>query len=92
MTALSRGGSANRQINVNSSVMSTRYTDINFQEFGNIGWTAVNDDDLKRVNIRASILVSGGSGSGITRTVSVLSVRSTLAAAATTDYVYFANV
>ena len=31
-------------------------------------------------------------GSGITRTVSVLSVSSTLAAAATTDYVFFANV
>ena len=72
--------------------MSTRYTDINFQEFGNIGWTTVNDDDFKRVNIRASILVGGGGGSGITRTVSVLSVSSTLAAAATTDYVYFANV
>ena len=84
------GGNANRQINVNSSVI-TRYTDINFQQFGNIGWTTTLDDDFKRVNIRASILVGGG-GSGITRTVSVLSVSSTLAAAATTDYVYFANV
>ena len=93
MSALAnRGGSAHLQVNVNSSVASTRYADINFQQSGNIGWSAVNDDDLKRVNIRASILVSGGSGSGITRTVSVLSVSSTLAAAATTDYVYFANV
>lgn len=57
------GGAAHRQINVNSSVMSTRYSDINFQQFGNIGWTAVNDDTNKRVNIRASILVGGG-GSG----------------------------
>lgn len=91
MTALSRGGSANRQINVNSSVMSTRYTDINFEQFGNIGWTTTNDDDLKRVNIRASILAGGG-GAGTNRTVSILSVSSTLAAAASTDYVYFANV
>lgn len=69
-------GNANRQINVNSSVMSTYYTDINFQQFGNVGWTATNDHDLKRVNIRASILtgdtgitqltgdVTAGPGSG----------------------------
>ena len=188
MSALAnRGGSAHLQVNVNSSVASTRYADINFQQSGNIGWSAVNDDTLKRVNIRASILVGGGGsgtpggsdtqvqfndngsfggdpaltwassvlavgqpgsvsgridlagataqtvrvqvpstagawtltlpandggagqylltdgngitqwasvtgGSGITRIVSVLSVSSTLAAAATTDYVYFANV
>lgn len=85
------GGNANRQINVNSSVMSTRYTDINFQQFGNIGWSAVNDNDYKRVNIRASLLAGGGGG-GITRSVSVLSVSSTLAATALTDYVAFANV
>ena len=54
------GGNANRQINVNSSVMSNHYADINFQQFGNIGWTATNDHDLKRVNIQASIL-SGSS-------------------------------
>lgn len=82
------GGNANRQINVNSSVMSNYYADINFQQFGNIGWTATNDHDLKRVNIRASILTGGG---GITRTVSVLSVSSTLAATATTDYTFFIN-
>src|SRR3990167_3315014 len=58
-----KGGNANRLINVNSSVMSSKYTDINFQQFGNIGWTAVNDDTNKRVNIRASILAEGG-GSG----------------------------
>ena len=85
------GGNANRQINVNSSVMSERYTDINFQQSGNIGWSTTTDDDFKRINIRASILVGGG-GSGITRTVSILSVSSILAAAGTTDYVYFANV
>ena len=50
------GGNMNRQINVNSSVISTRYTDVNFQQFGNIEWSAVNDDDNKRVNVRASVL------------------------------------
>ena len=52
------GGNANRQINVNSSIMSNYYTDINFQQFGNVGWAVTNDHDLKRVNIRASILTS----------------------------------
>jgi len=54
------GGSMNRQINVNSSVMSSKYTDINFQQGGNIGWSVSDDDTNKRVNIRASILAGGG--------------------------------
>ena len=54
------GGNMSRQININSSVMSTRYNDINFQEFGNVGWAAVNDDDNKRVNVRASIGILAG--------------------------------
>ena len=56
----SRGGSIPLQVNVNSSVASTRYADINFQQFGNIGWSVINDDDNKRVNIRASILSGEG--------------------------------
>lgn len=60
------GGSPNQQINVNSSVMSTRYADINFGNAGNIGWTATNDDTNRRVNITASILVGGGGGSALT--------------------------
>lgn len=87
------GGNANRQINVNSSVMSTQYTDINFQQFGNIGWSTNVDSTNRRINIRASILVGGGgAGSGIARSVSVLSVSSTLASATSTDYVFFPNV
>lgn len=84
------GGNANFSVNINSSLASARYADINFQQFGNIGWTATNDDVLKRVNIRASIL--GGDGAGITRTVSILSVSSTLGANTSTDYVFMANV
>lgn len=86
------GGSINRQININSSVMSTRYTDINFQAFGGIAWSAVDDDTNKRVNVRASITAALGGGGGVARTVSVISVSSTLAAAASTDYAIFANV
>lgn len=57
------GGAPNRQINVNSSVMSKKYTDINFQQFGNVAWSVSDDDVNKRVNIRAS-LIAGGGGSG----------------------------
>lgn len=57
------GGAAHRQINVNSSVMSVRYTDINFQSNTAITWVATNDDTFKRVNIAAS-LISGGAGGG----------------------------
>ena len=85
-----RGGNANRQINVTSSVMSDRYTDVNFTNSASIGWTATDDNTNKRVNISASVLTGGATG--LARSVSVLSVSSTLAAAAATDYVFFANV
>lgn len=58
------GGAINREIRVNSSVMSLKYTDINFKNGGNIGWSASNDETNKRVNITASILLGGGGGSG----------------------------
>lgn len=54
------GGSQPLQINVNSSVMSTKYADVNFLQGGNIGWSVADDDVLKRTNIQASILVAGG--------------------------------
>lgn len=58
------GGSAHLQINVNSSVMSTRYTDINFLSDTAIRWVATNDTTYKRVNIRASLISGGSGGSG----------------------------
>ena len=58
------GGSPNQQINVNSSVMSTRYADINFVSDTAISWSATNDDTNKRVNLRASLISGGASGPG----------------------------
>lgn len=57
------GGSPNRQININSSVMSNAYTDVNFVSNTAIRWSAVDDNTNKRVNLVAS-LISGGAGSG----------------------------
>lgn len=132
-----RGGSANQQINVNSSVMSRQYSDFNFVSNTAIRWVASDDNVNKRVNIQASLISggaggggaslnvtevdgapyvssvttivvsngtltddgggqvtisTGGGGSGISRVTSVLSVSSTMAAGAQTDYVFFPNV
>lgn len=90
-TIIEGGGNMNRQIRIDgdASILS-RYTDINFQNSSSIGWVGTIDSTNRRVNITASIVAA--SGSGITRSVSVLSVSSTMAAAATTDYVFFPNV
>ena len=48
--ALSRGGSMNRQINVNSSVMSNKYTDVNF--LGSL--TKADNNTTKQVDITFS--------------------------------------
>lgn len=66
LNKLNRGGSANQQINVNSSVMSTRYADFNFLSDTAIRWVATEDTTNKRVNITAS-LISGGAGGGSLR-------------------------
>ena len=48
------GGNANREIRVNSSVISTRYTDINFFPGSVLGIATANDDVAKRVNFTIS--------------------------------------
>lgn len=55
------GGNANRQINVNSSVMSNKYTDINFKNGSNVTITKADDEVNKRVNIT---IASTGGGAG----------------------------
>ncbi len=55
------GGNANRNININSSIMSKKYTDIDFVDSSSIGWTS--SDVNGQVRITASLLsASGGSG------------------------------
>ena len=92
---LPHGGNAQRQINVNSSVMSLKYTDINFKNGGGIVWSASNDETYNRVNITASIISAGsggggGSVTGITRTTSIITASTTAPATAGVDYVFFA--
>lgn len=87
-----RGGAAHLQVNVRSSVASSRYVDINFQNSTSIGWTTTDDDTNRRVNIQASVLLAGsGAGGGITRVTSIITANTVGAEVALTDYVYIAN-
>lgn len=93
---LNRGGSAHLQVNVNSSVASSRYADINFIGNTAIRWSVTDDNTNKRVNIVASLIAGGAGGGasvagGITRVTSIISVSSTLGDTALNDLVIFAN-
>ena len=59
------GGASHLQINVNSSVMSTRYTDINLVSNTAILWSASDDTTYKRVNLTASLISGGAGGSSL---------------------------
>lgn len=83
------GGSQNRQILFNSVDRLTKYTDINLKPGANVTFTVVQDDTNKRVNL--TIAATGGSGSGITRSIQSISANQTLDSAATTDYVYLCS-
>lgn len=61
------GGSQNRQININSSVMSAKWTDLNFGNTGGIGWTVTDDNTNRRVNITPSILTGASGGGNVTK-------------------------
>lgn len=53
------GGNANRRISVNGTVISTRYTDINFKGSG-VTYAAVDNDATRQVDF--TLTSSGGSG------------------------------
>lgn len=53
------GGSMNRKISTNGTVISTRYTDINFKGSG-ISYSAVNNDTTRQVDLTLSSASGGG--------------------------------
>lgn len=59
---MKRGGAAHFQVNVNSSVASRKYADINFRSNTAIRWVATDDDTNKRVDIVPSLIQGGGGG------------------------------
>lgn len=60
------GGNANRQININSSVMSSKFTDINFKAGSNV--TLSKSDNITTSQVDITIAATGGGG-GITSVV-----------------------
>lgn len=80
------GGAMNRQELFNSVDYLTKYTDINWKAGANVTFTVVNNNATKRVDI--TIAATGGSGSGIVRSIQSISADQTADSAATTDYVY----
>lgn len=83
------GGSMNRQEKFNGTDRLTRYTDINWKAGNNVTFTIVNNDTFKRVDV--TISATGGSGSGIVRSINSVSVPTTAGSASTTDYVYLVS-
>lgn len=84
-----RGGSIDRNIWIggNPSVLS-RYTDINLVAGSNVTITYQNNDVQKTTDI--TISATGGSGSGIVRSVNSVATNTAAGAVAGTDYVYLA--
>lgn len=89
INAQNRGGSMNRQININSSVMSNRWNDIDFQNTGTIGWTATDDATTKRVIIKASVLGSVGGGGGSAFGIIAVSGQNNVVASVASDTLTF---
>lgn len=80
------GGSMNRHINFNGTDFLTKYTDINYKSGSNVTFTIANNNATKMVDV--TIAATGGSGSGIVRSVNSISGDTMAGASATTDYVY----
>lgn len=84
------GDHANRNIAIggNTSVLS-RYTDINLKAGPNMTITYAYNDLTKYTDITLS--ATGGSGSGIVRSINTIAISTAAGAVPTTDYVYLAS-
>ena len=84
------GGNMNRNILVgNNSSTLGRYTDLNVKAGSNITLSYSNNDNLKTTDL--TIAATSSVAGGTNRSISTVSVSSTLAAVASTDYVVIAG-
>lgn len=81
------GGNMNRNIAIggNQSVLG-RYTDVNLKAGSNVTITYTNNNTTKYVDV--TIAATGGSGSGIVRSVNNINTNTVAGSTSTTDYVY----
>ncbi len=79
----------NRKINFNGTDKLTRYTDINWKAGNNVTFTIANNNQTKMVDV--TVASTGGSGSGIVRSIQNISASQNADASATTDYVYLCS-
>ena len=83
------GGAMNRQILFNGVDYLKQYTDINYIPGNNVSFTVVNNQAKNRVDV--TINATGGSGSGIIRSINSVAVDTLAGSAPTTDYVYLVS-
>lgn len=80
------GGAKNRKITIGGTDYFTRYTDLAFKAGSNVSFAVANNDQTKMVEF--TITATGGSGSGITRSINSVAINTAAGSASTTDYVY----
>lgn len=83
------GGQASPQVFVGGSDPLKKYRDINLKAGANVTLTFADNNTTKKAEI--TIAATGGSGSGIVRSINSISADTTAAAVATTDYVYLVS-
>lgn len=82
------GGSMNRKITFGGTDYLTRYTDINYKAGSNVTFTIANNNTTKMVDV--TVAATGGGG-GTVRSINSVSVDTSAAAVAATDYVYLCS-
>lgn len=82
-------GNMNREIFIGGANPLTKYTDINLRAGSNVTITYVNNNTTKKVDVTVS--ATGGSGSGITRTIESVAVNTAAGDLPSIDYVYLVS-
>lgn len=83
------GGAMDRQMFIGGVDPLKRYTDMNIKAGSNVTISYVNNNTTKKVDVTFS--ATGGSGSGIVRSINSIAVDTAAGQDTTTDYVYLCS-